>query len=365
MKKISLYYIMSLMAIIFVSCATQSVISLPTETKNLSIDEPQRELKYRFEKRIPLKLDGEDVISGVQKIVYQDGNFYIQDRRQNFILQFDNEGNLKNKLAKVGSGPGEYIRINTFDVTDEGLIYILDSHGRKINVYDTNSFDFKFSIPTDFLPLDLGVIDKDNIFVGQNIIGRNKPVKLGKIGKNDAKIKPILDYKYDDESELFNLTTSRFYRSGDNLVYYNRFSDAIYTLDNDSLKQIFTVVSSKLPNQEQVENLIAKNIKRSVADISKDRHSKNNNDIVWDITNIYFTPSWIYMTPQTHPLRHLFINRKTNEVVTASAFYDHKFDENFKRCRIGAMGVCEDNFITLQSPEEEDDDYSLVLFSIE
>lgn len=355
-----------MLMILLNACASMDVRTLPTETITLSIDEPQRELKYRFEKRIPLKLDGEDVIAGVQKIVYQDGNFYIHDRRQNFILQFDNEGKLKNKLAKIGSGPGEYISIKTFDVTDENLIYILDSHGRKINVYDTNSFDFKFSISTDFLPLDFGVINKDNIFVGNNTVNIGKHLKLGKIGKNETTLIPILDYIHDNESDLTNRTFSRFYRSGNEVIYYDRFTDAIYTLDNDSIKQVFSVISSKLPNQEQIENLINRKVDVIERDAKRDiNHQDNIDGTIWDLTNIYFTPSWMYMTVQSHPLRHLFINRETNEVVTASAFNDNKLDENFKRCRIGAIGVCEDNFITLQSPEDDDDDYSLILFSIE
>ena len=346
------------------SCSSKGNLSSSSSTTTISIDEPTKKVRYELVKRIPLKLEGDDVIGSIGKIIYMDDRFYVHDRRQNLIWQFDKNGNLKNKLATIGSGPGEYVAIQAFDVTNEGLLYVLDSHGRKVNAYDVDNFDFKFSIPTKNLILDLGAVNKDNLFAERCIVKKGKHTKLGKFGKDDPELKTIMKYDHDGEDQLTKLAPSRFYRSGSDLIYYNRFSDAIYALDGDSLKQVLTVKSSKLPNNEQIENLISEKLRR---DESSERHDnfyhREKDEVIWDITDIYFTPSWIYMTTQTHPLKHLYINRETNEVATA--IFDDNLKENFKGCVIGALGTCEDNFITRQKPEDEDDDYALILFKMQ
>lgn len=359
------YHVLLLFMLILESCSTINVSNLPAEMTPISLDGPYRELKYQFVKKIPLRLDGEEVIANVNKIVYQNDCFYIHDRRQNVIWQFDQNGNLKNKLAQIGPGPNEYVSIRTFDVTNEGLIYILDSHGQKINAYDTDVFGFKFSIPMGFLSSDFGVISKDNIFVGRSIDDKGKHLKLAKIGKDEVKLDPILEYIYENETVLTNLSPSRFYRSGDDVIYYDRFTDAIYAIDRDSIKQVYSMVSSKLPQQEQIENYINK--KKLESNTNKGpSHRGNIDETIWDLTNIYITPTWMYMNVKSNPQKHLYVNRETNEVVTATRTINQKLDENLKRCRFGAMGVCNEYFITLQTPEDENDEnYSLVLFSIE
>lgn len=356
-------FIVIITMLLMASCSSKSDRSSFAGTTTISVDEPTKKVRYEFVKRIPLKLEGEDVIGSIGKIIYMDNRFYVHDRRQNLIWQFDKDGTLKNKLAAIGPGPGEYVAIQTFDVTDEGLLYVLDSHGRKVNAYDVDNFDFKFSIPTKNLILDLGVANKENLFAERCIVQSGNHIKLGKFGKEDPELKAIMKYDHNGEDQLTRLNPFRFYRSGNDLIYYDRFSDAIYSLDGDSLKQVLTVKSSRLPNNEQIENLISKKLRRNESNEESKISHIEKNDIVLDISNIYFTPSYIYMSLQTHPLTHLFIDRKTNEVATL-AFGDN-FAENFKRCIVGALGTCEDNFITRQAPENEHDDYALILFKMQ
>lgn len=351
-----------LVVIFLTSCATSGTLALSSDASIISLDGPIENVRCEFIKKIPLKTIGNDVIGQVTNVIYRNERFYIFDRRQNIIWQFDKNGTFKNKLAAIGPGPGEYASIRSFDVTDDGLLYILDCHKRKINAYDADDLSFKSSIPLKYLSADMGVIDKDNIFVGNTSTGWNKREKLSKLEENGTNLHQILGYRNNDEYNLTSLGSTRFYRSGDGLVYYDRFSDAVYELNNDSICQILTIKSSKLPTDKQIEELIENTVKDRDNGISASFNYGENNNVIWDITDIYFTPSWIYMTPQTRPLQHMFIDRKTNEVY--EAIIDKEHLKNFSRCRIGAIGVCEDNFITLQSSEDEESDYSLVLFSL-
>jgi sugar lactone lactonase YvrE len=62
------------------------------------------------------------------------GNAYILDAEDIIIKIYDMDGNWIRNVGHRGQGPGEYMAINDFDITEDGNIYILDLPQRRITV---------------------------------------------------------------------------------------------------------------------------------------------------------------------------------------------------------------------------------------
>jgi len=87
---------------------------------------------------IQLETNSECLIGSTQKGIWRNKKIYIFDsfRSKNAIHVFDVEGKHFGTILKTGRGPGEYRDIMDFDVDENGKIYILNTSGGSIIVYD-------------------------------------------------------------------------------------------------------------------------------------------------------------------------------------------------------------------------------------
>jgi hypothetical protein len=112
---------------------------------------------------VPLETNKESVITKAGKSVFLEGKWYINDRNQNAIFIFDEDGRfLFNTLHLSGLGPNEYGYINDFNINPETRqIEILDPSFYRIMVYDLQGNFVKkirlkgFTTLSKFTPLTL------------------------------------------------------------------------------------------------------------------------------------------------------------------------------------------------------------------
>jgi hypothetical protein len=100
----------------------------PLEKSSLTEDEFVNlvsDLKY-----IPLKGDSNSLIAEMTKVIEHENFFYVLDRKYAAIRIFDKKGEFKKNISNVGSGPGQYISLNGFEIDEEKneiIIYSLES----------------------------------------------------------------------------------------------------------------------------------------------------------------------------------------------------------------------------------------------
>jgi hypothetical protein len=95
---------------------------------------------YSSVRYIPLETTDESIFYEINKIVVYNDHFFILDEKQATLLVFDGTGRYLRKLNKKGNGPGEYLSLDDFFISD-GLLYVFSSDIQKIIIYDT---DFNF-----------------------------------------------------------------------------------------------------------------------------------------------------------------------------------------------------------------------------
>ncbi|MEA3266674.1 MAG: 6-bladed beta-propeller, partial [Candidatus Fermentibacteria bacterium] len=79
-----------------------------------------------------------------------DGNIAIADMMKNKISIFSQQGSFLASVGRKGSGPGEYLMLSTFAVTEDGGFIVPDAMGGKLNFYDPE-YNFTEAM-TDFFP---------------------------------------------------------------------------------------------------------------------------------------------------------------------------------------------------------------------
>ncbi|MEF9987177.1 MAG: BF3164 family lipoprotein [Bacteroidales bacterium] len=183
---------------------------------------------YRF---VKLETTEESIMSDVWKIIKYNNKFYISTFFNNKFFVFDNNGKFITKMFRVGSGPGEYISLQDFDVIGN-IIVILD--GKQVKLY-TNDKEMKFikSIDLDFMPWNIKCISEtkfciyaskqDDVFY---IIDNNGKILNSGFPANQAtrilKARPFT--KIDNENFIVK------YGLSNDLVCYNNSHNRFYNL---------------------------------------------------------------------------------------------------------------------------------------
>ncbi len=95
--------------------------------KDLVIDD-----LFTLKRIIPLATSDSTLIINIAKVYMHNESIIFFDNFSSEIFHYDTAGMLKRKIAKLGQGPGEYLRISDIIVDfDENLCYVLDGMDSK------------------------------------------------------------------------------------------------------------------------------------------------------------------------------------------------------------------------------------------
>jgi hypothetical protein len=123
----------------------------------------------RFVKSIKVKGDVKEFMDYdiYKMIAYIDSFFIICNRMQGKIWVLDSSSNVLRIFGSLGSAPGEFKWISSFDLSKDGLIYIYDHQNARFTIYNLNGEIvkvFPFFEP-GLIINDIAVGDSGKIFV--------------------------------------------------------------------------------------------------------------------------------------------------------------------------------------------------------
>ena len=122
---------------------------------------------------IPLELTEHSLLNGINKILYYDSYYLIQDY-SSVLYRFDANGKFLNRISMKGRGNKEYLRLNSFCVNSLGQVLLFDSFQDHILYYTLNGEFIKdIHLPQGSLyeMQDVIMLSNDKVLLQNYIIG--------------------------------------------------------------------------------------------------------------------------------------------------------------------------------------------------
>ncbi|WP_300502289.1 6-bladed beta-propeller [uncultured Duncaniella sp.] len=306
-------------------------------------------------KEIELKTDSPNPIGDITKLICLDSCFFIMDRLNQTVWKFNESGHLLGKLRKVGATLGEYVDLYDMDLLPDGDLYLMDLSMRKIIRYDSDSFNLVSEIKIPGTALAFSAVDSTK-FVFNNAGDKDGiNINLGIFKTSANNIKPCISAKQKDEYLALGANTTHLWRSGNEIIYYDRFTPDFYLLTADSVLPYFSLLTEKIPTESQVENMIKATRGHDFSSAGMD--GETIIDILYAYKNSVGLLFGLNTTPQQHIFQR-FDNGKTYLLGTS----DSPTVVGMMR---GAVGVFGDSFVTVKLPSNDDENPSLILYSLD
>lgn len=200
-KKINRIFFLFLTTAIITSCSSKG--NKLQDITNIDIEQcKQNDLtnvgfKIKSTDFIPLETSNECLVGQVSQIAQENGNWFLNSG-QKTLYKFDRNGKFLCGIGTQGNGPGEYLAINTFGITD-GKVYIVSSNQNKICVYTTDGKWVNDITDVDCLKFATSMTPvADGCFLVANSISFNKDMPLyGLWNPADPKVlMPIMTTDY-------------------------------------------------------------------------------------------------------------------------------------------------------------------------
>ncbi|MDR1897865.1 MAG: 6-bladed beta-propeller [Prevotellaceae bacterium] len=199
--------------------------------RKMDISEISSQINY-----IQLETSEESLTGEIRQIKIKNGNIFILDNTPN-ILMYDMSGKFIRKIGRRGQGPGEYITILDFLVSDSA-IYTMDRMQLKIIKYDLNGRVLlekrMMSHPDKFAVLN------DSLIAAQYNYPefvRNNDCRISIYTGDLNKITDFLVSEYKiDQSQVGSIAThtrSFFQNVNDTLTFWECRNDVIYKIVNE------------------------------------------------------------------------------------------------------------------------------------
>ena len=205
---------------------------------------------------IPLETSQGCLIGYVDKVLFRDQRIYVADFHQTMALfVFDMNGKFLFKIAMRGNGPEEYISFKDFDIQSNGEIYIFDQFGRKFLIYN-NEGKFMSDVKINYYIANFCLID-DKMF--WSMIWE-KGEMFASLAEFDIEKKSVeflfTEDKYLHSLSLYRFSPYAFYYSPNNIYYSPKFSEIIYSINNDSVSPVIGIKNLIPPPDNVIEKWI-------------------------------------------------------------------------------------------------------------
>jgi len=212
-----------------------------------------------------VKLDGsfDDIIFRESNIIkIKNNRIFILDVMLRKLVVFDSTGAGLGKVGSRGQGPGEYLRIHDFCVSDAGDIYLKDGSGGKgetarLFVYNKD-FELLSVQQLPFSPNYIQRLNNDNFLFALNSFNKGNNASIQIVLTND-KFKTETAYLQFDEyvDENFILGIGTFTCFDDKILYLRTIDNYVYEFSNEGkpLKTYFFDFGNR-----DVPNNVRKNI---------------------------------------------------------------------------------------------------------
>jgi hypothetical protein len=201
--------------------------------KSLAISDIANDITY-----VPLQTTSDVLLGAIQHIEYYKNMLLILDK-QDILYFFDAQnGQFIRKINRKGQGPGEYIRLKRFVISNSGTLLLFDDYRHVLLEYTTDGLYTGKSIKVGGASNIEVMGDLFVMNINEELINFNPSVSHKLFIKNDTSI--ISQYLPVNRSVIpqkqppfvFN---SYFCHFGEELLYYEPFDYNIYSVCKDSL----------------------------------------------------------------------------------------------------------------------------------
>lgn len=195
----------------------------------------------------PLQTSEEYLIGNIKQVETYAGQYYILDEANNCIFTFDTTGCFLQKFSKIGRGPGEYTNPTDIKVDSRG-IFLLDYSQQAILHYDLK-WQFLNKIRFDSYPVNFLLTPSGFFLYSERTNQKNdycfyETNDTGKILNHFILRDKIKDRKHN------YIYSNVFCHNNNNLFFSTRYSNYIYSQNNDSVIYQLDFKNKNFPETE-------------------------------------------------------------------------------------------------------------------
>lgn len=287
----------------------------PTKSENIKISDIFKNAHF-----FSLQTDTSVMIGRFNNMKCVNNKIYLSDNKRLYI--FNKEGELLNKIGKIGKGPEEYISITTFQVDDrDDIIYVLDYKGKKVVSYDYNG-KFISSWDINIYSFDFCKIDNNNFcFYSGYHPNSNSNNTINVLQKND---KTIIEkyFPIDDNMAWYYyiMQARSFYKYNDSCFYLHDPFDTIYHIKNTKVQASIVLDFGKYKLPQKVIFNKYDDVVDYTNDVNKKGYVHHVNHFIENDLLIFF------MFQYKGEKYHVYYDKLNNQVkVTQKLIGDIKF----------------------------------------
>lgn len=300
-------------------------------------------------REISLSTGEDDPIGHISKFVPTKDGFFIMDAFRNTVWKFSETGEIQGKLHNIGNGPGEYSSVGEIDLYPNGDLAILDFKTNKIHRYD-GLLKFVSSVEIPGKAVNFTIGDSASYFLSKAGDKHEINMNLGHFNTSDGAIEPILKSKHKYENLAFGSGATHFWRSDDDVIFYNRFTPDFYLIRNDSVSPYFSISSDNIPDNDVVATLIKATMDHQYS------FAGINPATILDVLYAFRNDDILLFGLSTTPQRHICYRFSDNQM-----FSLNMNTPSFYGALQGAIGVYQGCFVTNKQPLD-DGEPSLLLY---
>lgn len=225
---------------LFYACGNESGVSYTYETQHVSV--PSQETVSKVSELVSsieyVKLNDsipESHFSQLDKLIITDDRLYtFEIRGNNRVLAFDKSGNFLHTIGRKGRGPGEYLQLLNFTVTNDNTPLLLDNQGMRMFYYDADG-NYQRTKEMPFAAKDVVALRNGNLMFmllkggSRNTRGwDNKKVVI--TDKNFNLVETKLTYADDELNDY--MWMSNFSQADDEIIFAHPICDTVYVMDS-------------------------------------------------------------------------------------------------------------------------------------
>ncbi|GHT23653.1 hypothetical protein FACS189430_07270 [Bacteroidia bacterium] len=193
---------------------------------------------------IPLQTTNDCLIGQITKLIYAKDLIYIYDIQSNKLYQFDKNGQFLRSIGAIGQGPGEYIRIQSFDVNQiNGNISIYCQIKQSILEYTHDGNLVKVEkiglVIGDFIYYENRYLFYCSWLPNNKVFHETYPLQYRLVGMSENIVTDkFLEYKYNDylSNTIYAASYNVFYQTNENVMLYEQATNMVYSLNgNDAI----------------------------------------------------------------------------------------------------------------------------------
>lgn len=182
-------------------------------------------------KIIPLETNENSLIKRIDRLIIHENKIYILDQDLKSIFMFNENGIYINKIFNVGKGPGEYVQLRDFTITDDSHIVLHSSSPYKLIFYDMNGkYIFEKKINNHYY--NISYAESNYIFYDM-IPNKLNNFKLLIKNKNSNSFDKYLESKL--ETTISYTFSHKHLLKSTRLFFNEGFQNTIYTYANNKI----------------------------------------------------------------------------------------------------------------------------------